>query len=506
MDEVEGSLKKLASGTTIVLFGTVVSLLLTFISIAAIARSLTKAEYGIFFLAFTIFQVLFILASIGLQDGVARFIGIYRSRGDSKKVRGTIKAAIRISIITSLILALIIYFTSNIISIKIFRMPGLLQPLRIFTIALPFFVLINIFVSIFRGFGNVRVKVIYSDFLLNFLRVVFVVAAIYLGFKLDGIAAAFILLIFIICVLLSIRTFKTYSFANAEPQTKKLLLFSVPLLMQGIIGILMSWTDTIMLGYFTTAGQVGLYNAASPIAKLLTIALASLVFLHIPIASSLYAKRSYDEIRRIYTIVTKWVLVITLPAFFLFFLFPSTTIATLFGVKYIPASTALQILSIGFIVHVLFRPNGATLTVIGKPKILMFNSIVGGVLNILLNLFLIPRYGIEGAALATAISFTFFNLLTSSQLYIMMRIIPLSKNSFKIIFSSGAAAFAWYLLLKHITIHYYITTAISLAALALIVLLSTLITKSLDKDDAMLISMLEEKTGIKLTFLRAFIR
>jgi len=504
MDEVEKSLKNLASGTAIVLFGTVISLFLTFISLAIIARYLTKAEYGVFFLAFTIFQVLFILASLGLQDGVARFISIYSSRRDSKKVMGTITAAIKISTINSLILALIIFSLSEIISTKIFKMPELLQTLRIFTIALPFFVLINIFISIFRGFGDVLVRVIYLDFLINFLRVFFVIFTIYLNLNLDGITKAFVLPIFITFVLLSIHTFKTYSFSIGEPQGKKLLLFSTPLLIQGFFGILMSWMDTIMLGYFATAEQVGLYNAASPIAKLLTITIGSLVYIYIPIVSSLYARRKYQEIRRVYTIITKWILIITLPAFFLFFFFPSTTIATLFGEKYTSASTALQILCIGFIIHVLFGPNGATLTVIGKPKILMVNTMVGSITNGLLNLFLIPRFGIEGAALATAMSFVFFNILTSLQLYIIIRIFPISRNILKIILSSTATAFIWYIIFKDIVIPYYVVTAVFIIALTVIVLLSSLLTKSLDKEDYILLSLLEEKTGIKFTFEKKF--
>jgi O-antigen/teichoic acid export membrane protein len=92
---------------------------------------------------------------------------------------------------------------------------------------------------------------------------------------------------------------------------------------------------------------------------------------------------------------------------------------SLFGQEFVIAKTTLLILLIGQAVNAMSGSVGLILQMTGKEKVYQNILLIALVFNIMLNLFLIPKFGIEGAAIASAFSFLFWNL--SSVLYIYKR-------------------------------------------------------------------------------------
>ena len=89
-DIVHESLKKMAVGTSIILVGTIVSMLFEFLSRILIIRSTSTAEYGVFSLALVVLNIAVIVATLGLQDGATRQIAYYRARDDREHVYSTV--------------------------------------------------------------------------------------------------------------------------------------------------------------------------------------------------------------------------------------------------------------------------------------------------------------------------------------------------------------------------------------------------------------------------------
>jgi O-antigen/teichoic acid export membrane protein len=213
---------------------------------------------------------------------------------------------------------------------------------------------------------------------------------------------------------------------------KKLLFFSVPLLAVSMLTMVMSWTDTLMLGYFKTPDVVGVYNAALPLAHLLLTVVASVGFIYVPIIAQLYSKNQMQEIERSYAISTKWCFIGTLPLFFIFFLFPEIVLNLLFGSRYIGAALILQVLSLGFLFNSYFGFNYHTLIIMGKSKFLMLYFLISAVTNISLNTILIPALGATGAAIASASSFALVEVIMTVKLYMTSRIHPFTKTYSKL--------------------------------------------------------------------------
>jgi O-antigen/teichoic acid export membrane protein len=94
----------------------------------------------------------------------------------------------------------------------------------------------------------------------------------------------------------------------------------------------------------------------------------------------------------------------------------------LFGAEFKQASQALVILVIGQVVNSSTGPVGFSLTMTGKERIVLIVVGISSVLNVILNLILIPRLGIEGAAISTSITIIFWNAILAIYSMIKLKI------------------------------------------------------------------------------------
>ena len=508
---VNQSLQKIAKGTGIIFIGTIIGMLLGFIGRIILVRFTTQTEYGIYTLALVIISIFATISTLGLQEGSTRYIAYFRGKKEEGKVRGVISSSIKIASIASISLAVISFFISDFISINIFHTSELSTPLKIFSIAIPFTVLITVFIAIFRGFDRVDAQVYFNNILRPALYLLLLIAVILFGLSFLGVVYAYVLSIAVTCVVFVIYLMKKYplpirsSSSITNPMTKELLFFSVPLLAVSMLQMITTWTDTLMLGYFKTPDVVGLYNAALPLANLISIVLLSVNFLFVPIISSLYAKNLMTEMKRSYAILTKWIFLVTVPIFFVLFLFPDVVLNLLFGSRYIGAAIALQILSLGFFVHVFLGANGGMLTVRGKTKFLMWSFLIGAIINITLNAVLIPPLGIMGAAIASALSLISVKVFNAIKLYQLDEIHPFTKNYLKSII-----AFAILMYFITIITHNFVIALwmpfVFLVIFLTIYVLSLILVKSFDNEDIMMLLAIEKRAGINLATIKRIFR
>ena len=510
---VNQSLQKIAKGTGIVFIGTIIGMLLGFVGRVILVRFTTQTEYGIYCLALVVISIFATISTLGLSEGSTRYIAYFRGKNEEGKARGVISSSIKIAIIASISLAVISFFISDFISVSVFHTPALSTPLKIFSIAIPCTVLINVFIAIFRGFDRVDARVYIQDILRPVLYLLFLIAVVLFGLSFLGVVYAYVLSIAVTCVAFVIYLMKKYPLSIrsgssvTNPMTKELLFFSVPLLAVSMLMMVMSWTDTLMLGYFKTPDVVGLYNAALPLDQLLLVVITSLGFLYTPIISQLYGKNQIEELKRSYAISTKWCFIGTLPIFFVLFLFPDVVLNLLFGSRYIGAAVALQILALkSFFLNVATGPNYHTLIAIGKTKIIMHTFLIGAVANIILNIILIPPMGIVGAAIASALAGVIRVVPLSVKLYQSSKMHPLTRNYLKSVIISIGIIFVIYIIAKNFLIVTFWTLIVLFILFLLIYALLLLLTKSIDNEDIMMLLAIEKRFGMNLTFLKKVLK
>ena len=513
-ENVNQSLKKIAKGTCIVFIGSLAGVFLAFIGRLMIARYGTVSEYGVFCLALVILNICVVISSLGLQNGVTRSIAYARGKNENEKIQVFISVSIWLGLAASIILCFILFFASETIAVNIFHEPAFTAPLKIFSIAIPFFTLSSVLVSIFLGFGRVQVKVYFQDILKNVLFPILLLAVILLSLSFTSVFYAYTVSLAIPCLLLVIYTVKylpsSIKFTakptnNANPVAKELLFFSLPLLGVAMLGMIIAWTDTLMLGSFKSTAEVGLYNAAHPLANFISSPLSALLVIYMPITSRLYAQGLMPEMRRNFAILTKWLCSLTLPLFLILFLFPEIVLNFLFGANYIFAAIALRILSLGYIINNFLGPNGSTLIAIGESKFMMWATAATAILNIGLNIALIPTLGIEGAALASVVAITSINLIRCWKLYSLTKAQPLSKNLIKPTLASLALVF----LIYSVSIEFITVTLWMLPLLFILYYAiygsAILLTKSFDQEDITMLLAIEKWTGINAASIKKFL-
>ena len=509
---VNQSLQKIAKGTGIVFIGSIIGMLLGFVNRVIIVRYITQTEYGIYSLALVIISIFVTISTLGLSEGSTRYIAYHRGKNEEGKVRGVISSSIKVAIIASISFAVISFLVSDFISISIFHAPELLTPLKLFSIAIPFTVLITVFISIFRGFGRAEPNVYFQNILRNVLFILFLVAVILFGLSFLSVICAYILSIAITCIAFAIYAVKKSPLPikmekniSIDPVTKELLFFSVPLLAVSMLLMVMSWTDTLMLGYFKTPDVVGIYNAALPLAHLLSTVIASVGFLYIPIISQLYGKNQMEELGGSYAISTKWCFMGTLPLFFILFLFPGVVLNLLFGSRYIGAAIVLQVLSLGFIFNSYFGLNYHTLITTGKSNFLMQCFLFSGAMNIALNAFLIPTLGAVGAAIASASSFAVVEVVMTVKVYTTSGIHPFTKTYSRLTILSILLVSIFYVV-KNLFVATFWVLLVFFPLFLLIYVLSILFTRTFDEEDLMMMLTIEKRLGINLSPVKRFLK
>jgi O-antigen/teichoic acid export membrane protein len=498
VEPLSASLRKIARGTGIALVGTFLALLLGFVTRLIIARYGSETEYGIYSLAIVIMTFVTTLVSLGMPDGVARYIAYFRGRGETAKVRAVTSVSLQLVTAASIVFSIALFFSAEYIASNIFHTSELALALKVFVVGIPFFALINILVSAFRGFDSMKPQAYFQYVLFNilFLLLVSVLAILHLSFA--NLFYAYVIALILTFVALLIYTIKklpqpiafTGWQSNAAVR-KELALFSLPLLVTAVFATIILWLDNLLLGYFKTPEVVGLYNAASPLAKFVSEPLGLMLLIYTPVATGLYSQNLMAELRRSFVISTKWIVSLTLPFFLVLCLFPEAVLNLFFGPTYVAAAPALRILSLGFIISNLFGPNQSIPLAMGQSRFLMWTALAGVIASVTLNVALIPPLSIVGAAIAMAVSVNLIKIILAIKAYSLCRAQPMSKNLLKPVIASVILALLFKLVAVHIVaINWWMLLLLFILYYA-IYGIAVVLTRSFDREDIALLLEIE---------------
>jgi len=399
--------KELAKGGGIAFSGILIQKILGFAFSIMVARVLGAADYGLYALGISIIGITQSIASLGLNQGIVRFCAVYRVTGDTIRVKSTFLTALVISFISSVLMAAILFILSSMIAHSFFHKPELTWILRVFALALPFYVLMGLTASFAQSFRRIDYQQGILNFFYPLVNLILVVLLFALGFHLAGPVYAFLISGFLSAGLgfyLSLKLFPEIIARSAIVfNFRKLLRFSMPVFLSGFLYLSLNNIDRIMLGYLTSAAEVGIYSVAARIALLLNFILMAFIHISSPIMAELHGTSKFTQLARLYHTMTRWILTLSLPLF-LFVVFASKSIMQIFGSEFIAGSSALIVLASAQLFNAGTGPIGKLLEMTGKQDINLAVLLIIIIMNIGLNIWLIPLYGATGAAIATSAS------------------------------------------------------------------------------------------------------
>lgn len=414
---------------------------INFITSVILARYLGVEDFGLYSLGLSIIIVLNTFTNVGLGQGIVRFVSIYRSEQNYSKVKGIFFSSLAISLSVGILTAAIVGIFSNQLSQIFVQGESLGIVLIILSLGLPF----NSIYIFIGAMSQAYKRIDYQNLIVNIARplsyLLLILIFIFFNLNLTGITLAnslSTLVVVMIAVLLLLKIFPQIKESTIKPEyeLKKLLAFSLPILVTGFTSMLLLRVDRIMIGYFSSETSVGIYNAAANAAINISFFLIPFVNIFAPMAAELYHQHKSEELKKAFQDVSRWLLVFTLPLFFVFVIF-SNEILSVFGNEFQAGSTVLIVISLAQLINVFTGPVGVILKMSGHQNIDMFISFLVLITNILLNLILIPIYDMKGAAISTAISIALTNSLRMIMVYKFHKMWPFNIYTFKplIIFS-----------------------------------------------------------------------
>jgi O-antigen/teichoic acid export membrane protein len=191
---------------------------------------------------------------------------------------------------------------------------------------------------------------------------------------------------------------------------KRVLSISAPMLMTALMTFVIGQTGVLMLGIMRTEEEVGHYAVAVQLAAVTAVMLQALNTMATPNYSKLFYSGKTDELLRVARQTSKLVFWVSLPVMLVLICFGEYVITLFYGQPFVAAYPPMIFLLIGKFVYAISGSTGAFMNMTGNQKPLLVIKASAALMNVLLNLWLIPVYGLNGAAVSAMVSLIFWNV------------------------------------------------------------------------------------------------
>lgn len=375
-----------------------------FISFPIFTRLLSKEEYGIMNLISISLVLVEALSSVGLRHASQRFYSSYK---DEKQLQKFYSTTILSSIAFGVLGTLIIFIISKMLSFW-----GIISNNvnSIFVVA-SFLIAIRILTKIIGCLFRVRemaktysVFAVLTKYIGMFLSIVFVMGYLY------GIYGYFLGLVLgellVLCVfwMFMVREMGYSGFYFSGDMLKEMVSYGFPMVLAGFAGTILTMGDRYLIGYFMSAEDVALYsvpyNLCSYVAN---VPIAAFDFAFVPMIMNEWSKKKHgeNELHQQVNKVIKMYCIFALPIIFGVSALGERIVVLLASNKYSGASYILPYVLIGEMLKGLFTPLTIGLFFSKKTKVLAKLTGFCAIINIIMNIFLIPVLGLLGAAIST---------------------------------------------------------------------------------------------------------
>lgn len=490
------SLTTVVSGGALVSASKVVSLGVGFLVQLAMARLLTSGQLGEVVFALAAINFAALLATLGMGQGLMRELPHHED--NPGKAQGVVRAGIVLGAIAGPAVAAGLFLLAPILDAHIFE-GSMTTLLRVGALGVPCLVAVKVAVALARGARDARVHAYVNQLTQPTLRMLFITALLLLTSlgalgAVSGAVAAY-LVSALVAVYLAARSIPSFD-APPVPMYRAVLLFSLPLLLANGMQFVNRQVDTFMIAYFLASDQLGIYNISLQLSNLMMAMHGTFGFLLAPMLTRLHESGRDDEMRRIFQLMTKWIVILSLPATIVLVFAPELAILP-FGSEYTEGATALRILLMGKLFMIATGLYQQSLVGLGHNRLASMLVAMETVINVVLNFVLIPIYGFEGAAMAMSASTIVGNTIGAYLLYDLYDIQPFTSALAKLglavgaLAGAGSAAALWFGLPLELVV-----VIVGVAYLPLVA------TVGLEPEDEMLFSRFEERLGYDLTPIR----
>ncbi len=400
---------KILSGTSQNIVGIVIAAIATFATNVLISRTLGESAFGVVTVMTQAAFVLSFATRAGMDMAVLRDVAIEAGVGRTEKIRVPVARATLIAALVSGLVGLLALMGDGVVK-NLFSLEGnaVRHVVAAAALGLPFLALANVWLSATRGLKIMRHTLYIFWAGQPLLWLIFMLIGwqfsestwmSVLAYSLSWVAAA------LLAFLAWRKESKGWAAAPMEPGAmNKLFRYAGPRAPAALFSQLLFWTDLFVLTRYASDAEVGVYSAALRAGQIIVLFLTSTSLMFSPFVADLHNRGETEKLDKLFKNLTRWTLAATLPLFLILGVLPEETLK-IFGSEFGGGQTALLILIAGQFVNVATGSVGFVLIMVGRTGWDLAVYAASLVCNLGLAFWLCPRYGMEGAAVANAVTF-----------------------------------------------------------------------------------------------------
>ena len=417
--------RKQVRGSSLFLFGRILSLGVNFFTQVLMVRYLSTRDFGEFAYGLAVVSLFRLLASLGLQDAIPRFVPIYQENREYGKMFGTIFLAVG-AVLTVAIFIVAVVWQAPMVLMPFMNHESLpsLGILSILIALVPVETADAMLDGLFASFAGTRDIFLRRYLLGPGLKFAVVVLLLWMkstviflayGYLVAGATGVLVYGSLFIRLLREQGLLQRFRLKDIDIPFRETLAFVLPSLISAI-ALCISPVNAFLLGRLRTMSEVAFYRAAAPVAELNSIVFASFALLYTPLAARLFARADYRGINGLYWQTAAWMSVLSFPIFAVTFSLAKPLTILLYGARYAPSGPVLALLSLASYFNVLLGFNLQTLKVIKRWRYVVHVSAVTALANLVASTVLIKQHGAIGAAAGSTVILIGYNLLLQAGL------------------------------------------------------------------------------------------
>lgn len=487
---------KIAREGSIVFSSEAIFRILNFLTGILVIRTLGASNYGIYNLGTSVLLIVGTFGSLGLEDALIRQVSYYMAKKDIGSVKSIFQLVAKYSLIVSFFLTGLLIAFSKIIAVKIFHNSELQIIIIILATAYP----AARWIGLTSGYFNARKTFWISSFLNNILtsliKLIFAVILFVFSLGIIEWSLAYTISLCIVAII-AIFIFKQKAYnkikhvESAKLKIAPILKFSLPIGCSQILISLETQVNLLLLGYFRVAAEVGIFSVYLLFTQLIMMAAGSLAGVFYPVFTEMVANQNLAAMQDIYQRITKWFHMITITGGLILLTIGIKIIPLIAGKSYdIEKPTLLYLLVLGIMMSVITGPDGIAIKSLGWSRFLIIISLSSFLARLLFGYFLIPEFGMNGAAASNLIGICISHGIGTLIIKRNLKIKLFSKESALLLRIS--LGFIFYLIAQQFLFDLNETIIINII---LIVIFLLILSKSriIDAEDKIIFSKIREK-------------
>ena len=442
-----------------------------------VTRHFSKAVAGAFFTATSAFLIVEAVASLGANVGLVYFIARLRSLGEARRIPAILRAGVIPVVVASVVLTAVMVLLANPLAHVLLSghlgkgavsAGAVAVSLRALALTLLFAALLDTFLGMSRGYRDMRPTVMVDKISRSVVQLAGVMIAALAGsaallaplWALPYVPAAAVAWLWVrriqrkpranaqmlpdvppeMAALLALSTpvpagmtggragrpAANRRLANANP--RGFWQFTIPRGIASLAKITLQRIDIVLVAIMRGPAEAAVYTAATRFLVVGQLGNMAISMAAQPRFTELFAIGDRRSANVVYQVTTAWLVLLTWPLYWLAVAY-GPEVLTIFGRSYRAGAVVMVILGLAMLLSTACGQVDMVLITTGRSSWSLYNGLLAVAVNVGLDLVLIPRYGITGAAIGWAIAIIVTNLLPLTQLALSIRLQPFGRGT-----------------------------------------------------------------------------